>query len=538
MTKKKPAKKKKAAVAKKPAKKASGAKATKKAATKKAATKKAATKKAATKKAGAKKPTATKKATKPAAKQPKAKMPSVGVPRGYDSREHEMRVVPSSVASEEDRWHATNQRALKERHDEILKSAAAAAPPAAAPHHAAREQALITALAEAHRVPHPPARVRPEYFGTAEHKALGDLLQAIMNGQDPWTSDETDVSHLLWHAKTGSLGLLDAPLDVSALDVYSTRAEWQQQLASELTETTAGSFTERELPIRDDITLRYGDIIALAGDFYATPDELQRGVSTRVRGAIRGVTPSDSGTFWLTTYRSWIEYGLLALDNVEHFTPHNWYQYARHHLNALDLALDRNLDGALVRNAFADHFLTDAFASGHTRTPRLLPTGKKLGAVASKRMHDEENEHGLWFYNREGYVWHGYGDDRLGFNQVHLSMTAIAVSRSIRRVFKAYRLEGDDADTLRSAVSSARDALPADSAPDDSRDPSKLPDVLGDAGVGLPDLRAWIPADVPQANASTRDVIANYPPMYDANGDSTRDGTPDFSKFFSFQDNE
>jgi hypothetical protein len=56
-------------------------------------------------------------------------------------------------------------------------------------------------------------------------------------------------------------------------------------------------------------------------------------------------------------------------------------------------AVERRLLGALVLNAFADHFLQDFFAPGHVRTPR-----RRLHDIAALGLHDGHNRRGGTFY--------------------------------------------------------------------------------------------------------------------------------------------
>lgn len=66
-------------------------------------------------------------------------------------------------------------------------------------------------------------------------------------------------------------------------------------------------------------------------------------------------------------------------------------------------------------NAFADHFLTDLFSSGHLRTPRRslydisLTDARETGLLA-RVMHNEDNVEGLQVTNARGESWTAYGD--------------------------------------------------------------------------------------------------------------------------------
>jgi hypothetical protein len=92
---------------------------------------------------------------------------------------------------------------------------------------------------------------------------------------------------------------------------------------------------------------------------------------------------------------------------------------------------------ALIINAFADHYLTDAFASGHIRVPRMQiqkwATGntglpglypERRGNVLSMILHDFESrnistdtEEGLLVQNSMGEEWLTRGDDHLLYTE-------------------------------------------------------------------------------------------------------------------------
>jgi hypothetical protein len=66
--------------------------------------------------------------------------------------------------------------------------------------------------------------------------------------------------------------------------------------------------------------------------------------------------------------------------------------------------------------AFACHYFTDRFASGHIRTPRLalyLEFGADIGAILSLFMHGEDNTAGLNVTNKDGKSWKTFGDGYL-----------------------------------------------------------------------------------------------------------------------------
>lgn len=181
------------------------------------------------------------------------------------------------------------------------------------------------------------------------------------------------------------------------------------------------------------VSFRYGEIVALSGDFYGSPGDLfyekpgavpwlwEKNDLSDVRAAFateldairqqqqgaRFTYPDNNMTYWWNT-KAYVE---LALDNTAHFGWHNLQAYCLNHTEALRLARaarkmyesDVDKAGELMRqalftNAFADHFLTDGFAAGHIRVPRaeirMWSTAQgyneKLAGALSKLLHDQD----------------------------------------------------------------------------------------------------------------------------------------------------
>lgn len=178
----------------------------------------------------------------------------------------------------------------------------------------------------------------------------------------------------------------------------------------------------------EDERFTYGELVALSGDFYDSPkamfeeepsllpwlyeandiSDLRAAFQNELtwiedeeRGLNVGYPDESIALVWNS--KSMIE---LALDNNVHFGWHNIVAYCHHHAQALELARkadqhdenDPTWRRALFYNAFADHFLTDAFAAGHVRVPRAeirdWATTKgysdKLAGGLSKVLHDQD----------------------------------------------------------------------------------------------------------------------------------------------------
>lgn len=168
------------------------------------------------------------------------------------------------------------------------------------------------------------------------------------------------------------------------------------------------------------LALTYGQINALAGDFYGTHNPISDGKSdgdrstrfllaydTLAKGGPRQpkeandilavlqaevdavnialMNHQDPSVAYsnlpdaslkleeITSGRSDIpSYLGLARINWDHFGDDARTVYNTGHALAIQKAMDGDLEGAYALNAFADHFLEDSFSSGHLRTPRRL----------------------------------------------------------------------------------------------------------------------------------------------------------------------
>lgn len=176
---------------------------------------------------------------------------------------------------------------------------------------------------------------------------------------------------------------------------------------------------------------------------------------------------------------------ILAQLNLDHFGADGRTAYNAGHYTAIEAAANGNLELAYSMNAFADHFLGDAFASGHFRTPRrklhgssndikkavdtisrivldhstadmivalrkevFNPSSDVTGAwntaardFYSKFMHDEDNKVGLWLVNKRGDTWQAFGDSKMfdPNNQLNCKFMLQALQASATEVYEAYK---------------------------------------------------------------------------------------------------
>ncbi|KAK0216586.1 fungal fucose-specific lectin-domain-containing protein [Armillaria nabsnona] len=203
--------------------------------------------------------------------------------------------------------------------------------------------------------------------------------------------------------------------------------------------------------LKDQLSLTYGQIYGLAGDFYGTYDPISDGKDDQDRSArfvrayntladgeprlpkeamdilavlqaevdavntalanhqdpsvVYAQVPDVSAKLELITFgRSGIPAYLgLAQINWDHFGADARTAYNAGHATAIQKAISGDLDGAYAMNAFADHFLEDSFSAGHLRTPP---------DACAKYMHDEDNAIGIGAKNPAGQSWTLYGDKR------------------------------------------------------------------------------------------------------------------------------
>ncbi|SKA43342.1 hypothetical protein SAMN04488128_106171 [Chitinophaga eiseniae] len=113
--------------------------------------------------------------------------------------------------------------------------------------------------------------------------------------------------------------------------------------------------------------------------------------------------------------------------------------YVTLHVLAIDLAeqsgfLSRQNEAAsrqlllyaMLFNAFADHFLEDAFSAGHLVVNRTVFES----ITNNKSLHDFYSANGATVVNRKGEIWHAYGDGQ--FNNPHHSWQKDTTLKDIR----------------------------------------------------------------------------------------------------------
>lgn len=228
------------------------------------------------------------------------------------------------------------------------------------------------------------------------------------------------------------------------------------------------------------VSFSYGELIA-AADYYKNPEDLffdrAQGIKDVIRCANRlrmdhpTHDPAEAKHDDCTGIGFFRIPGFLEIvsRNYDHFGWHNMKAYVRLHERALRMARDAYLkrtsapnesrlalEQALLLNAFADHYLTDAFAAGHIRLPRvqLKSWARRTlpGAFRSLRgdllaiiLHESEGrdlvinvERGLAVKNARGDKWVTRGDQYLridaNIEDPTFALPLAAVRESLREV--------------------------------------------------------------------------------------------------------
>jgi hypothetical protein len=137
--------------------------------------------------------------------------------------------------------------------------------------------------------------------------------------------------------------------------------------------------------------MTFGDVVMLAGDMYGSYYDLAQRSTTprgraelawarweamRTKASTTPAPPSDKPLRDAVRNRYWS----LAAQNISHFSAGGTaaQTYMKWHADALANGLQAGRTGderqwriGVGKEAFSDHFLTDMFAAGHIRTPRI-----------------------------------------------------------------------------------------------------------------------------------------------------------------------
>jgi hypothetical protein len=238
--------------------------------------------------------------------------------------------------------------------------------------------------------------------------------------------------------------------------------------------------------IAESPELTPGEIISLMGDLYGTVDELANAPASQLRDLLdvmrgeRAGTVKDSGKRYqrITGGR----YLALAQRNDTHFARLNRAEWRRLHEVAIAEAQaagreksESRFQHALLTDAAAGHFLTDAYAAGHlldksqvlahvmlylnahpvsTRNPQMqvyeeaISLAGKLPQLVLKNLHDRMNREGFEVRNARGKPWRTFGDDYLARAEETQRISALAVFQSRQQIYSARGGASPNADEI------------------------------------------------------------------------------------------
>ncbi len=325
-----------------------------------------------------------------------------------------------------------------------------------------------------------PAPPRVQRYEAPEHADLGD--QAL----DDLLAFLRTPDGVAWAKKRG----LDAAELVAALEADPLRKAGGKIRVGKRTVGTGPGAPQ------ETVELSPGEIIAMAGDLYASPEgiataatqpldkpgaknEIDKLRETIVKERKGEVSDPNKAYEDITGGR----YLKLAKQNDEHFAPRNRQEWRRLHEQALAEAkaakTDEALQHALLVDAAGGHFLTDAYAAGHLfRKNELLaairlhlaknplktqnPEAQTYAGVVTasgnadqlvlKNIHDRLNREGFDVTNAAGMAWRTYGDAQLAKAVDTQRIAALAVFKSRQQVYAAKNGQSPNPDDVQALL--------------------------------------------------------------------------------------
>jgi hypothetical protein len=316
-----------------------------------------------------------------------------------------------------------------------------------------------------------PAAPAIHLYESPEHEDIGDVGLA-----DLLDFLQTDDGRA-WATKRG--------LDAAAL-VKQIQADPLKAAGGKI---TAGVRKVGDKGDKEKVGLTPGEVIALSGDFYKTPDDIASAASAplgkagdmneldKLRAAIgqerKGQLTNANETYEKITGGRYIT---LAKSNDAHFAPVNRTEWRRLHDQAIAEAKsgkdDGSLQHALLVDAAGGHFLTDSYASGHlfkknevlaaiqlhlathplrTENPEaqtyagIVTLSGNADQLVLKNIHDRMNVEGFDVTNARGMSWRTFGDAQLAKAPDTERIASLAIFLSRQQIYAARRGEPTDA---------------------------------------------------------------------------------------------
>jgi hypothetical protein len=272
-----------------------------------------------------------------------------------------------------------------------------------------------------------------------QHLLAHELAHVIQQANTPQQVQRWDAhEHVAIGDKTpGQKILLDCHNDIT-MPHTSNIEKWPQKWIAYYNRVNG----DQKRALREGLT--YGEISALAGDIYKNFDAINRAPLIEVIDLIPLIHRSTTSTtqFEKTTGGRYLK---LAENNADHFSVNlpgkatNRDVWKLNHIKAIEAAKKGNANYAWGINAAADHFLMDAFCSGHIRVNKGALQSKKLDQIKAKVLHDIDNTQGVRVKNKFG-EWTAYGEGGyldLAKNDVNRRFMEVAIIRSKEDITKA-----------------------------------------------------------------------------------------------------
>ncbi len=289
-------------------------------------------------------------------------------------------------------------------------------------------------------------------FVPSEHVTIGNNIKLYFNASDQGRMDYTfqlPNGLIVSYGDLIALGdfyeIVDQPIAYGKTDA-ERKSRFLTAFNSVAQSTSAASEANQILAVIHDEKKIIEDALQ-NGEKVESVYKRMSNENNRKYNCITGGGCSSSA-WWVQPGR----YLSLAGSNYDHFGQNAWLAYKAGH----DLAIEQAVIGyqthdvkrlalAYAMNAFASHFLSDRFSSGHIRTPReelaAHVTPGDIGSVLSGFMHNEENVNGLHAHNLRGDRWIAYGDSSYfnPKNHMHRNLINETLQTSADQIYSAYR---------------------------------------------------------------------------------------------------
>jgi len=258
-----------------------------------------------------------------------------------------------------------------------------------------------------------------EGFTAGEHVSLGDEIQLRSIPGNTRTIQLLTLHNgiKLTYGEIMSLGDFYGTPDLP-VSYGKTRAEKERLFLAAFDGFSATQQVTKEVHKILDVTHEEQAAIATAISHGERLEDVYKRLSEDHSKRYNCITGGGCGDRWWLSQGRYLK---LARTDYDHFGEHAVSAYEVGHALAIEQAIAARSEGniqmletAYAMNAFASHFLSDRFSTGHMRTPRREldenATPAFVGSLLSHYMHDEESESGLRVHNTRGDHWAAFGD--------------------------------------------------------------------------------------------------------------------------------